>query len=176
MSRFFFPLFLVMCAAFWLALRLNDTYFSGNAKTVEPVMKEAKINTFRPEAPGPRAAVLKQREDGHFWADARVNDVHIKFMVDTGAKSVALTREDAKRLGVLDQDLAYNVKVFTAGGETRGAVVLLDEVKIGSVIVENVGALVLETPHLQQSLLGMSFMSELQSYEVRGTTMILRGN
>ena len=165
-----------MCAAFWLALRLNDSYFSGDDKSKTAVVDEVSVNTFRPEAPGPRAAVLKKKDDGHFWADAKVNDVHIKFMVDTGAKSVALTRMDAQRIGVKESDLEYNIKVFTAGGETRGAVVMLDEIKIGDVTVKNVGALVLETQHLQQSLLGMSFMSQLKAYEVRGRTMIIRGN
>ncbi len=162
-----------MCAAFWVALKMNDSFFSSEKET--KVVEEVAVNTFRPEAPGPRAAVLKRKEDGHFWADAKVDNVHVKFMVDTGAKSVALTRTDAKRLGVKDDDLEYNIKVFTAGGETRGAVVMLDEVQIGDVVVKNVGALVLENAHLKQSLLGMSFMSELKSYEVRGSTMIIRG-
>mgnify|MGYP000439002627 FL=1 len=174
MSKFFIPLFFVMCAAIWVALRMNDTYFADPATETQKV-ETVTTNTFRPEAPGPRAAVLKMKADGHFWADAKVDKVHVKFMVDTGAKSVALTRTDARRLGVRDEDLNFNVQVYTAGGETRGAVVRLKTVQIGSVSVENIAALVLENDDLKQSLLGMTFMRELASYEVRGSTMIIRG-
>lgn len=173
MSRFFFPLFAVMCAAMWLALKINEAYFSSPE---EPAALEESVSSdrnFRPEAPGPRAAVLKKRNDNHFWASAKVNNVYVEFMVDTGATSVALTREDALRLGFTDDKLDYQYAVNTAGGQTRGAFVLLDEIKIGSVTVEEVGALVIESD-LKQSLLGMSFMNELSSYEVRKSSMIIR--
>lgn len=139
----------------------------------EQVAAETKQDNFRPEAPGPRAAAIKKRADNHFWADAKINNVRVEFMVDTGATSVALTMLDAKRLGYDDDDLDFKYKVNTAGGETVGAFILLDEVQIGRVKVKDVGALVIRSD-LKQSLLGMSFLGELSSYEVRKTTMIIR--
>ena len=50
---------------------------------------------------------------------------------------------------------------------------MLDEIRVGNVEVEDVEALVLESD-LQQSLLGMSFMGKLHSYEVRSSSMIIR--
>lgn len=174
MSRFFLPLFIVMCAAIWLAIRVNGAYFADEENVaVADAAETERSSTFRPEAPGPRAAVLKKRNDNHFWADARVNNVHVEFMVDTGATSVALTRTDALRLGYEDEDLEFKYEVNTAGGMTRGAFVILDEVRIGTVSVKEVGALVIES-ELKQSLLGMSFMNELSSYEVRKSSMIIR--
>lgn len=173
MSRFFFPLFIVMCAAIWLAIRVNGAYFADEPNVAASEAEASERTRFRPEAPGPRAAVLKKRTDNHFWADARVNNVHVEFMVDTGATSVALTRKDALRLGYKDEDLDYKYDVATAGGATRGAFIILDEIKIGTVTVKEVGALVIES-ELKQSLLGMSFMNELSSYEVRKSSMIIR--
>lgn len=165
-----------MCAAIWLSVRINSAYFTDDkAVDIEDVAESEsqQLNAFRPDAPGVDAAVLKKRADRHFWANAKVNNVHVEFMVDTGASSVALTPEDARRLGFTDDDLNYDYDVFTAGGKIRGAFIRLDEIQIGRVTVENVGAMVIESD-LQQSLLGMSFMNELSSYEVRKNSMIIR--
>ena len=172
MSRFLLPLFIVMCAFVGLAIKVNTSFFDGADIEVAKVDTESAPG-FRPEAPGPKAAVLKKASDNHFWADANIKNTRIRFMVDTGATSVALTREDALRLGYKDEDLEYKYKVGTAGGETRGAFVMIDEIRIGSVTVKDVGALVIESD-LQQSLLGMSFLGELKSYEVRQSSMIIR--
>lgn len=171
MPKFLLPLFLIGCAAFWVALK-----FSGNPDAQTSVtLAESEIHSgsFRPEAPGPRAAVLKRRTDNHFWADAKINKTRVEFMVDTGATSVALTREDARRIGFKEDELDYKWDISTAGGNTRGAYVLIEEIQIGSVKVKDVPALVVESD-LKQSLLGMSFMNELSSYEVRKSSMIIR--
>ena len=53
-----------------------------------------------------------------------------------------------------------------------GAYIVLDSVRIGRVEVEHVGAMVLKDG-LEQSLLGMSFLGELYSYEFKGDTLII---
>lgn len=119
------------------------------------------------------AAVLKKETDGHFWANADVGGTQVKFMVDTGASTVALTYGDAQRIGLAPDTLDYRWRIRTAGGEVLGASVLLPSVRIGQVEVENVEAMVLRDG-LTQSLLGMSFLSELRSYEFRQRNLILR--
>ncbi|MFC6196833.1 TIGR02281 family clan AA aspartic protease [Ponticaulis profundi] len=172
MNKFLLPIFLIVVAGLGIAIKANESYFESEAEVAEE-KKPKSYDKFRPEAPGPKAAVLKKGPDNHFWADAMVNKARVRFMVDTGATSVALTREDALRLGYGNEDLDFQYKVNTAGGETRGAFILLDEIKIGNVSVEKVEALVIES-ELKQSLLGMSFLGELHSYEVRKSSMIIR--
>ena len=70
----------------------------------------------------------------------------------------------------LDQS---NWEIRTAGGVTQGASVLIDTIQINQVRVENVEAMVLRED-LDQSLLGMSFLRELYSYEFRGNRMIIQ--
>ncbi len=121
-----------------------------------------------------RSARISKRDDGHYWARALVNrKASIEFMVDTGASVVALTYRDAQRMGLKPETLDYRWTIHTAGGETMGASVLIDSIKINQVHIRNVEAMVLRTD-MEQSLLGMSFLNQLYSYEFRGDRLIIR--
>ncbi|MFN4183963.1 MAG: TIGR02281 family clan AA aspartic protease [Hyphomonas sp.] len=120
-----------------------------------------------------RAAFIEREADGHYWTRADVEGTEVKFMVDTGASIVALTYRDAQRLGLQPDMLVYDSEIRTAGGITYGAPVTLDSIRIGRVEVEAVNAVVLRSD-LEQSLLGMTFLSELNSYEFRKGQLIIR--
>ena len=122
----------------------------------------------------PNAASIRRESDGHFWTRADVDGSNMKFLVDTGASVVALTWNDAKRLRLKPEELDFNWTISTANGKTTAASVLIKSISIGNVEVENVEAVVLHADDLQNSLLGMSFLGELYSYEFKGNTMIIR--
>ena len=136
-------------------------------------------NTGTPDISSPpranfnKAAIISREADGHYWTRADVQGTDIRFMVDTGASIVALTLHDAQRIGLSPSDLEFNNEIRTAGGITQGAYVVLDRVRIGRVEMEGVSAMVLKEG-LEQSLLGMSFLGELYSYEFKGDTLIIR--
>lgn len=119
------------------------------------------------------ATILKRGYDGHFHARAEVNGVEVKFLVDTGASTVALTLNDAERLGFEPDELDFRWEINTAGGDTKGASVLIKSIRIGQVEVRDVPAMVMNQ-ELEQSLLGMTFLSELYSYEFRKRNLIIR--
>ena len=116
---------------------------------------------------------LYKARDGHFWAEARVNRGFVKFLVDTGASAVALTPEDAKKSGLSLKGLEYNAPVMTANGQTMAARVTLGDITIGGVTVRNVSALIVPDG-LTVSLLGMTFLGEMQKVEATRETMLLR--
>ena len=120
-----------------------------------------------------RATFIEREADGHYWTRADVTGTEVKFMVDTGASIVALTYRDAQRLGLKPDLLTYDSEIRTAGGVTYGAPVTLASIRIGRVEVEEVNAVVLRS-ELEQSLLGMTFLSELNSYEFRKGQLIIR--
>ncbi|MEM7662504.1 MAG: TIGR02281 family clan AA aspartic protease [Pseudomonadota bacterium] len=122
----------------------------------------------------PDAAYIFRKEDGHYWSNASVDGTSVEFLVDTGASIVALTWRDAQRLRLKPKELDFRWSIRTANGETFGASVLLDSIRIGNVRIENVEAMVLKDGLLDHSLLGMSFLGELYSYEFKGDTMIIR--
>ncbi|MGB3627411.1 MAG: TIGR02281 family clan AA aspartic protease [Henriciella sp.] len=121
-----------------------------------------------------KSAVLSIRDDGHYWARTVVNrKASVDFMVDTGASTVAITQADARKMGLRPDELIYDARIRTAGGETFGAYVTIDSIQIGQVRVKNIHGIVMKE-ELTQSLLGMSFLRELYSYEFRGDRMIIR--
>ena len=111
-------------------------------------------------------------ESGQFAIDATVNGVAVHFLMDTGASGIALSRRDAGRLGIDPRDLRYSGIFSTANGMTRAAPVTLKSIEIGPLSADNVRAWVNEGD-LDQSLLGMSYLSTLGRIEIKGDTLIL---
>jgi len=132
----------------------------------------AQVATTSAPAAGTPAQVTKAA-DGHYWAEASVNGAAVRFLVDTGATAVALTAADARRLGLDTDTLDYRVNVTTADGKTRAASVKLASITIAGARVNDVEALVLESG-LQTSLLGMSYLGRLSSFEATRTALILK--
>ncbi|MFC3079579.1 TIGR02281 family clan AA aspartic protease [Phenylobacterium terrae] len=125
-----------------------------------------------PEAAGEAASIAKS-SDGHFWAEADVDGRRVRFLVDTGASAVALTVEDARRLGLDPSTLNYEYGVQTASGQARAAQVKLDSISIAGARVDDVEAFVIESG-LETSLLGMTYLGRLSRFEATRTALILR--
>ncbi|MBK8841041.1 MAG: TIGR02281 family clan AA aspartic protease [Hyphomonadaceae bacterium] len=119
-----------------------------------------------------RTASLRKEADGHYWAAARVNKIPIKFLVDTGASLVALSRRDARRLGINTDNLQRNAEVRTAAGRVMAATTVIDEITIDGVTVKNVSAVIMEDG-LETSLLGMSFLNRLEGWDVTTNAIII---
>jgi aspartyl protease family protein len=122
-----------------------------------------------------QAVRIKRGWTGHFVANAKIKDKGVEMIVDTGASTVVLRHEDAKKLGINMRSLRYTVPVQTANGSSYAARVELDSVMIGKVGLRGVEALIAKPGSLHQSLLGMSFLSRLRSYEFAGEYLELRG-
>lgn len=125
--------------------------------------------------PKPGSGAVSKASDGHFWADAQVSGAqgpaqNVHFLVDTGATAVALTPEDAAKLGIKAADLKYAHNVTTAGGQARAAAVTLASISINGARLENVQALVV-SDGLDVSLLGMSYLGRLTRFEATRDTL-----
>jgi aspartyl protease family protein len=116
----------------------------------------------------PRETVLEREEDGHFYAHAEVNGELVRFLVDTGASGVALTREDAERIGIELDPGEQRIVGSGASGPVRGQMVDLDSVSMDGKTAHGLEGAVLDG--LEISLLGQSYLGQY-SMEVRGNTM-----
>jgi aspartyl protease family protein len=107
---------------------------SGLLATAPGAMAAGRASA--PENPSnSRTVTLSRGDDGHFWTDARVDGRRLQLVVDTGASQIALRAADAARLGIHPTPRDYNVKVATANGMTRAALVELGMVEIGNIVV-----------------------------------------
>jgi aspartyl protease family protein len=117
---------------------------------------------------------LKASHGGHFITDADINGSSIKVLVDTGATAVALSYEDASDAGLRPGSLDYNIPVSTANGMAKAARVKIDRIAIDGIEVEDVEAFVMPEGALNGTLLGMSFLSRLDSFKVEDGILYLR--
>ena len=122
-----------------------------------------------------RTVEIARASTGDFAIAAQVNGTKVAMILDTGASSVVLTNSDAKAAGLPLEVLEYTVSIDTANGRTRAAPVTLDRIGVGNLVERSVEALVAKPGALKTSLLGMSFLNRLQSWEVSGDQLLLRG-
>jgi len=122
-----------------------------------------------------REVRITASRDHQFYVNAEVNRRSAKFLVDTGASYVALRDSDARAAGIYTSHTDYNYPVRTANGETNAAFVTLDEIEINGIRVEGVKAFILPDNQLAVNLLGMSFLSRIESVEARAGELVLRG-
>lgn len=114
-------------------------------------------------------------QDHQFYVTAAVNNAPAPFLIDTGAGFVALRDSDARRAGIYTDWTDFSHPVRTANGETKAALVFIEAIEIGALRVENVKAFILADYQLGVNLLGMSFLSRLESVEARAGELVLRG-
>lgn len=118
-----------------------------------------------------QATDLRRAANGHFFADARINGQPVTMLVDTGATTVALTVDDARRLGLAIDPDQFQVVGAGVSGPARGQIVMLNDVAVGDHHAGPIQAVVVEG--LAESLLGQSYLSRVQM-QVNGDTMTLR--
>lgn len=110
--------------------------------------------------------------DGHFYLTARLNDVAVDFVVDTGATDVVLTRADAEKIGLDMASLAFTGRANTANGTVRTARAVVDEVRLGEITDRNLGVFVNEG-EMDQSLLGMAYLRRFSKIAIEDDMLVL---
>lgn len=110
--------------------------------------------------------------DGHFHLIAQLNGQDVRMVVDTGASTVALSREDARRIGIDPEGLAFIGTAVTANGRVRTAPVRIEEFAIGDIVDRDVSAMVIDGG-LEGSLLGMSYLRRFARVGFEGDLLVL---
>ncbi len=116
---------------------------------------------------------LTESADGSFYTMGEINGSNATFLIDTGASDIVLSPADASRAGIDMAQLDYSREFETAHGSGRGASLTLERLSIGPINFRNVAVTVNESP-MRTSLLGITFLRRLESFEIRGGHMTLR--
>jgi aspartyl protease family protein len=146
-------------------------------RTQAVVEVEGKRVTLRLGESTVAVAELRADPRGQFVTTAYVNGVETRAMIDTGATSVALSSDEARRLGIGFSGLAP-VQIATAGGAKTAYRVNLASVRVGGVTLQNVDAVVMEggREQLPVTLIGMSFLSGVELRREGDTLTLTRRN
>ena len=155
-----------------MALSVGRTPPSGRPEPSTTTHVDTLETPSRPVDTG-NAVVLRREADGHFYTQALVNGMSIRFIVDTGASSVALTRADAQRAGMFLSENDFNQVGRAAGGTIKLRQVMLDRVAVGNIEARGVPGVVIGDDG-DVSLLGQSFLATLGRVTIEGDQMVLR--
>lgn len=140
--------------------------FAGAPSTPSSHPPQQRVNVARAPEDEPAAVETFRAQNSQFFVTATISGYAVHFVVDTGATYVALTPDDARRLGFDLSTLDWNIHTHTANGDAANAAVNLADLRLGNIVEYNVPALVMKTGG-GLSLLGMSFLSRLKSWNIR---------
>jgi aspartyl protease family protein len=115
---------------------------------------------------------LPRAADSHYYLDAQVNGAPVRFVVDTGASDIVLSRADAIRVGLHPDGLAFTGQANTANGVVRTASVRLDSFEVGGITDRGLRAVVNEGD-LDQSLLGMRYLQRFSAVQISNGMLVL---
>lgn len=111
--------------------------------------------------------------DGHFHLRLALNDTPVDFLVDTGASDIVLTMDDARRIGLDTDNLAFIGIAMTANGTVRTAYTNVVELALGPVVFNDVTVAVNEG-EMSGSLLGMAYLNRFSRLEIADNTLRLQ--
>lgn len=115
---------------------------------------------------------VKLAPDGHFWLMADINGQAAPFLVDTGATLTAISADMAEQAGLRERDGGIPIILNTANGKIAAKLTTIDELRFGNVEASGLDAVI--APNIgETNVIGMNFLSRLQSWRVEGDTLIL---
>ena len=165
-GRVFRALFSFALLAFGIFLVLQQAPFDPNLSRIT-----ASLGLDRQEVVGDEVRIPMGR-DGHFWAKVKLNGTERRMLVDSGATVTALSEATANEAGVEADATLVPLLMKTANGTVRADAGTLDRLTIGA--IEARGLKVVISPALGDTdILGMNFLSQLQSWRVEDRTLIL---
>jgi aspartyl protease family protein len=154
------------------------------------VAPHAAIATTTPAQPTPPlAAAPPPRSSSHsgmgvvellpdrnaqFRTEVEIDGTRIHALVDTGASQVLLSAEDARAINIDPPASAYTATAQTANGAVNFAPVRLRELRVGGITVYDVDGLVARPGQTAVSLLGMSFLRKLSSFQVADGHFVMK--
>ena len=115
---------------------------------------------------------VRMSGDGHFWVNATINGVPRRMLVDSGATVTAISADTARDAGVETGTGLTPVVLKTANGMAPARTGSIDELRIGNIVARDLK--IVTAPGLGDiDVIGMNFLSELQSWRVEGRTLVL---
>ncbi len=132
----------------------------------------ASYNAYVAQTPLANMVTVSQNNDGHYYGTVLINDVPVRMLIDTGASQVTLSRKTAQNAGFDASDANFTQAVNGITGEVRAANWTIPQLSIGSIVLQNVAAVVIDS-NSAPSLLGMSVLNRMQQVSLQQGQMIL---
>lgn len=161
---------LIWCGIFAILIvgyTLRDDFAQLGNKVLGDLIPDRAVQT------GPHELTLTADQDDSFYTSGTINGARAEFLIDTGASSVVLSPADAERAGIDLSSVDYTNRFESAHGEGRGASFVVERLTIGPIELHHVPVVINQSP-MRTSLLGLTFLRRLDSFEMRGRKLMLR--
>ncbi|MEJ6678081.1 TIGR02281 family clan AA aspartic protease, partial [Parasphingorhabdus sp.] len=108
---------------------------------------------------------IRQSADGHFWVDAKVNALPVRFLIDSGATTTAMTLRTAQSAGIDISESPIPVILTTANGSVEAQRGAIQTLQIGPMVAQNLPVVVAKE-FGDSNVIGTNFLSKLRSWRV----------
>ncbi|MEP9402869.1 retropepsin-like aspartic protease family protein [Sphingomonas silueang] len=117
---------------------------------------------------------IRQSPDGHFWANVRLNGVERRMLIDSGATTTAISEETARKAGITIRRVPP-VILNTANGAIEASRGRVETLRLGSLETRDLPVVVSPT-FGAFDVIGMNFLSRLDSWRVERGMLVLEGS
>lgn len=100
---------------------------------------------------------LTPDSQGHYWIEGQLNEVDVRFMVDTGATYVAIPKNLAANMGLRGR---YPITINTAAGAVSGELARVQKIRFGNFLFTNIKVVIMPEVQSNTVLLGMNVLSQ----------------
>jgi aspartyl protease family protein len=119
-----------------------------------------------------REVRIRMSADGHFWADATINGIRRRMLIDSGATVTAISEATAAAAGVEGSAAPVPVVLRTANGMAPARTASVEALRLGNILARDLNVVV--SPAFgDMEVIGMNLLSKLASWRVEGRTLIL---
>lgn len=162
-------------AAIWVALAAVAALGFAYREELAGVPRHLQLafSTGRAVTVGDHELEIPQDDQGAFEVIGRVDGQPVRFLIDTGASDTVLSPADARRLGIDPGKLRYDEEAETANGRGYAAPYVVRRLEVGPIALENFRVAINQAP-MNGSLLGLSFLNRLASFEIHGRKLFLK--
>jgi aspartyl protease family protein len=119
-----------------------------------------------------RETRIRMAADGHFWADATINGVSRRMLIDSGATTTAISRATANAAGIDLDGSPFPVVLNTANGRVEARSAVAESLVVGQVTAHDL-RIVVSPAFGDTDVIGMNFLSRLGSWRVENRTLVL---
>jgi len=115
---------------------------------------------------------VRMSSDGHFWVLASINGTNRRMLIDSGATVTAISGQTAREAKVETGTGLAPVVLRTANGAAPAQTGKVKEIRVGNIVARNLR--IVTSPGMGSlNVIGMNFLSKLESWRVEGRTLIL---
>ncbi|WP_156680517.1 retropepsin-like aspartic protease family protein [Sphingomonas profundi] len=161
----------VVNLAVWLAIGAGLYFALDQRARLDPYLGSIAGLFDKQEVVG-RELRIRMAPDGHFWANVRFGGIERRMLVDSGATFTAISSATAGEAGLAVRQEPFPLLIRTANGTIAAQSSEIGEMRLGNIVARDL-AVVVSPAFGETNVIGMNFLSRLQSWRVEGRTLVL---